>query len=291
MASGLLSGLNDAQIDAALGIVASLASGLKCNFGSDIKPLQAGTAAGNGVWSVQLAARGVRPADGALFGSSGFCRVFGGRGFAEQAVEAFGRPLGLASPGLNIKRYPCCSSSHTAVDGLLELMDTHDLRADDVQRIEAWIGPDVPAILIYDVPSTPLQAKFSMRYCLAAAAVRRHLGLGSFTADAIEDPETAAMIERTAVHLDATLPAIPTGVTHCTRVRVSTRKGAFTIEVRDPLGSAARPLPATGLLDKFVDCASGMLGRAQAEQAFDGWNAMAPDAAFASWLETLSPPS
>jgi 2-methylcitrate dehydratase PrpD len=289
VASGLLLALDDDQVEAALDIAASLASGLKCNFGSDVKPLQAGAAAGNAVWAVQLAARDVTSAEGALFGPTGFCRVYAGHGAAEEAIETYGQPFGLASPGLNIKRYPCCSSTRTALDGLLELMQQHEVGADDVEAIEAWIGPDVPAILIYDIPSTALEGKFSLRYCLAAAAVRRQLDLSAFAPGAIAAPDVVAMMGRVSVHVDTGLPTIPTGVTHCSRVRLRSRKGDFSIEVHDPLGSTARPLPAVMLRDKFVQCASGRLGRARAEHAFERWEALGPQAPFVQWLELLSP--
>lgn len=289
--SALLLGLEDAQIETALGIAASLSSGLKCNFGTDVKPLQAGTAAGNGVWAAQLASLGVTAAEGALFGSVGFCKVYGGRHSAEEAVATFGRPFGLASPGLNIKQYPCCSSTHTALDGLLDVMQQHAMRADEIEAIDAWVGPDIPAILIYDTPATPLEGKFSLRYCLAAAAAHGHLGLGAFTPEAVSARAVVAMMDRVQVHIDATLPAIPTGVTHCSRVRVRSRTGAFTTEVHDPLGSAARPLPAALLREKFVECASGRLGELRAEKAFEAWTSMSANASFKHWLTSLSTPA
>ncbi len=79
-ASARLVGLDDTAVEHALGLAASLSSGLKANFGSDGKPLQVGAAASNAILATRLAAAGIRAAPGALFGRSGFCAVHGGVG-------------------------------------------------------------------------------------------------------------------------------------------------------------------------------------------------------------------
>lgn len=141
VASALLLDLDGERIEHALGIAASLSGGLKCNFGSDVKPLQAGKAAGHGVLAAQLASGGIRSVRGTLFGASGFCSVYGGQGNAGEVVDSFGRPHGLASPGLNIKLYPCCSSTHTAIDALLEILQSHRWSSRDIETVNASIGP------------------------------------------------------------------------------------------------------------------------------------------------------
>lgn len=283
-----LLGLDAERIEHALGIAASLSAGIKCNFGSDVKPLQVGLAAGNGVLAAQLARRGLRAAEGALFGPTGFCNVYGGQGDAHAIVAAFGQPWGFEQPGLNIKLYPCCSSAHTAVDGLLEILGDERIDAADIETIEVWMGPDVTTMLKYDVPHTPLEAKFSMRYCIAAAAYRGGLRLEAFTAEALADSAFAPLFARVRVSVDSTLPRIPTGVTHCTRVRVTARDGRTSQrQVADPLGSAARPIPVAMLREKFIGCASESLGGERAAQAFDAWERAAGSAPFAAWLAML----
>jgi len=289
VAAALLLELDGERIEHALGIAASLSAGLKCNFGSDVKPLQVGVAAGNGVFAAQVAKSGVRSAEGALFGPTGFCAVYGGQGDARAIIASFGEPYGLEQPGLNIKVYPCCSSAHTAVDGLLEILRDDRVAIGDIESIEAWIGPDVPAMLIYDVPRNPLEAKFSMRYCLAATVRHGGLGLEAFTPEALADPETARLIDRVRVSVDPALPPIPTGVTHRSRVRVNLRDGGnHQREIADPLGSAARPIPAAMLRQKFIQCAAPSLGPERAAHAFDTWEGAPGTAAFSAWLSELS---
>ncbi len=288
VAAALLLELDDERIEHALGIAASLSAGLKCNFGSDVKPLQVGLAAGNGVFAAQLAQSGVRSAEGALFGPTGFCAVYGGRGDARTFIADFGEPYGLERPGLNIKVYPCCSSAHTAVDGLLEILSDDRVTVGDIESIDAWIGPEVPAMLIYDVPRNSLEAKFSMRYCLAAAVRYGGLGLEAFTPEALADPEMSRLIDRVRVSVDPSLPPIPTGVTHCSRVRVNLRDGGKRQrEIADPLGSPARPIPPSMLRQKFIRCAAASLGAERGAQTFDTWEGAPGTAPFSAWFSEL----
>ncbi len=53
-----LMGLDEVQTGWALGIAASQAAGLKCNFGTMTKPFHVGKAAANGLLAARLAARG-----------------------------------------------------------------------------------------------------------------------------------------------------------------------------------------------------------------------------------------
>jgi 2-methylcitrate dehydratase PrpD len=274
MVAALLADASDDETVNALGIAASLSSGIKGNFGSDGKPLQVGAAAANAVMAADLARRGIRAAPGALFGTSGFCTVHHGRD-AQRTIEGFGAPWGLEDPGLNIKLYPCCSSTHTAVDALFELIAEIGTTAEAIDAIDAWTGPDVPAILMYDVPANPLQGKFSLRYCLAAAAARGVLDLDAFEPDAFEAAAVRAMMARVHVHIDNELPRIPTGVTHASRVRITLRDGrAATRQIAEPLGSAARPMPDERLREKFLRCAARKLDATRAAQAFDTWSVL-----------------
>src|SRR5690606_33429511 len=128
---------------------ATMSLGLKANFGTDAKPLQVGLAAGNGVWAADLARAGMSVGENSLFGPKGLVDLNSDANADEDAWDRFGNPWGLVRPGMNIKLYPCCSSTHTAVDGILAAMKEGGLMPDQVERIDIWIGEDVPGILIH----------------------------------------------------------------------------------------------------------------------------------------------
>src|SRR3954454_20470987 len=136
-----LMGLDRAKTAQALAIAASLASGIKANFGTMTKPLHIGHTARNGLFAALLARDGFTANPGALEHRQGFLHVFNGAGnFNADAILAdWGRPYDLVSPGIGIKQHPCCGSTHPAVDAMLALRAEygpgHDIIPDKVARI------------------------------------------------------------------------------------------------------------------------------------------------------------
>lgn len=262
-------GLDEVQTANAINIATTFASGLKENFGTDGKPLQTGAAAGNGLWACQLAAACLEGSTSALGGKLGFIAMNGGVDTLD-VVESFGQPWGIATPGFNVKMYPCCSSTHTALDAVLELREHTAWSSSDIETIDVWIGPDVPAILVHDVPGTGLEAKFSMRYCLAYATVYGRIGFDAFKDAALRDPLLTAVLGRTRVHIDAQLPREATGVTHQSRVRWTSRNGE-SVECSHslPRGSAQRPCTALELEQKFVACVSHGMDAQTAQRVWE----------------------
>ena len=131
MAVGKILRLKEEALIRTLGIAASMASGLRENFGTMTKPLHAGRAAENGVTAALLAQAGFTSATNILEARRGFFHAMGG-GFDESKIPAsLGRPYFMLDPGISIKPYPSGSLSHPAQDLILDLVKEHDLRADD----------------------------------------------------------------------------------------------------------------------------------------------------------------
>ena len=126
-----LIGLDRAKTAQALAIAASLAAGIKANFGTMTKPLHVGHTARSGLFAAMLAREGFTANDAALEHKQGFLRVFNGPGnFDVDSILAdWGRPYDILSPGLGIKQHPCCGSTHPAVDAMLALRAERRYRA------------------------------------------------------------------------------------------------------------------------------------------------------------------
>jgi 2-methylcitrate dehydratase PrpD len=77
LAAGLLLGLTEPQLRAAIGICATQAAGLRAAQGTDAFPLQAGKAAFNGVEAAQLARAGLTAPAEPLDGRRGLFALFG----------------------------------------------------------------------------------------------------------------------------------------------------------------------------------------------------------------------
>ncbi|MDH2398389.1 MmgE/PrpD family protein [Bradyrhizobium sp. SSUT18] len=256
-AAGRILGLTPLQMRQALGMCASLASGIRANFGSDTKPLQVGHAVRNGIFAVEAAKAGLTAAAGALFGEAGFGSLFQKGRDLETIIDGFGEPYRLLGGSMVIKAYPCCTASHTAIYSMLTLKAEHRFSGSDIAKITCHIDPVVPGILIYDRPTNGTEAKFSMPYCLAVAAQVGKVGVAEFTLENGLDANIRSVMERTTMLTDATLPKGPSGASVSSRIEIELRDGRRFERFQEfAPGSAGAPLSDDALEKKFRECLS-----------------------------------
>ena len=275
-ASAQLLRLGREQTAHALGIASSLAGGLRANFGSMTKPLQAGNAARGGVLAALLARDGFTGGEDILDGHFGFVSVFSpaGDGDAER-IDGFGEPWELSEPGLSVKKYPCCFVSHRPADATLSLVARHALTPALVERIEvhvprAAIGPTGNVgPLIHSRPQTGLEGKFSLEYVVAAALFDRELTFANFEDSAVQRAELQAFIPKVTAVADDDLSVEGSGLGGSyNRVEIHTTDGRVLSEqLREPRGGPSSPLSWDQLLAKYRDCASRALDAAAVERS------------------------
>jgi 2-methylcitrate dehydratase PrpD len=252
----------------ALALAASMASGIKANFGTMTKPFHVGQSARNGLLAAMLAKEGMTANHGALEHKQGFFAVFNGAGtFQPERIEAeWAKPYELSDPGIAFKRHPCCGSTHPAADAMLHLRETHALSADRVSKIESWTHPRRLQHTNRPDPQSGLDGKFSIQYVLARALMHGIVSLEHFSDEAVCEDAARAV----AAKVDAQPEVIATRGDNehfYARVRVTTTAGeAFEHFVDAPHGrDRAHPLPERTLEAKFRDCAQRALDPITAE--------------------------
>ncbi len=257
--------LDGEQLRTAWGIAASMSSGLVRNFGTMTKPFHTGHAARVGITAAWMARSGLS-ADPAIFdGDNGFLQVYGfgeGENLADLAVS-LGQAWEIERPGMYVKGWPCCYCNHRPVGGLLQLMTENDIKPDDIREIAVGFVPGSDRALIKDNPQTGLEAKFSIEYAAAAAALDGTLGLDSFTDEAVHRPRIRALMKRVRRYR-VEAEGIFSGVVGFTDVTVETGKGSFSMRVDRVPGSPEWPLSPAEREHKFLDCAARALGLAGA---------------------------
>ena len=69
--------------------------------------------------------------------------MFNGAGTfdAEKMFENWASPLEIESETIALKQFPCCGSTHPAVDALLALRRDHDFAPERIRRIDSWTHP------------------------------------------------------------------------------------------------------------------------------------------------------
>lgn len=256
--------LSDERTATALSIAASLASGIKANFGTMVKPLHIGHCTRNGLFAALIARDGFSAGDRVFEHKQGFFNVFNGEGTydAGRILPAWAQPLDIVKPGIAIKQYPCCGSTHSALDAMLKLAREHKPAAGDIERVEVWTHARRLEHTNRPDPKSDLDAKFSVQYCMTRALIDRRISIEHFENRAYEQPAIRKLLPKVnaAPYTTAQFPA----ENHFgAEVRVTLRGGkALSAKVDQPFGrTSENPLPAGLLKEKFEDCAARALPR------------------------------
>jgi 2-methylcitrate dehydratase PrpD len=259
-------GLDAARFTSALGIAGSFAGGVWSFLvdGAMTKRFHPGRAAENGVSSAQLAQAGlVGPRYildakwGGFFGT--YCRD---TATPEATVQKLGQDFRIFRSGR--KPYPCCRGLHSSVEALLDLLEEHRFRGDDVERIVVHGAERTVRQFSKRDVVTLLDAQFSMPYSLAVVAANGRAGLDEFLPPRMDDARVLALMERVSVVADR-----PLGPYDEPDLEVTLRDGRrLTRHVPVPRGSPDRPLEGDRLLRKDEAVAVPVIG----QKRFDALN-------------------
>jgi 2-methylcitrate dehydratase PrpD len=256
--------LPEDRIATALAIAASLASGIKANFGTMTKPLHVGHCTRNGLLAALLARDGFTANDGAFEHKQGYLNVFNGAGNydAGKILPAWGKPFDIVKPGIAIKQYPCCGSTHSALDAMLKLAREHKPDPGDIERVEVWTHARRLEHTNRPDPKSDLDAKFSVQYCMTRALLDRRIAIEHFEGKAYEEQKVRKLLTR--VHAAPyTTAQFPEDNHFGAEVKVALRGGkVLGAKVNEPFGRTSdNPLPASLLKEKFENCAGRALPR------------------------------
>jgi len=258
-ASAKILDLNEKQTAHALAIAASGACGIRENFGTMVKSLHAGQAASAGVLAALLAERGYEGSLSAFEGKSGFYRVYSGENEISRLAD--GLDEFYTVKGLMFKRYPSCAATHSALDGLENIMQTHQFSWERIEQIDCSVPPVNLTVLIHPEPRTGLEAKFSLPYCISAFLVHGKLDLSHFEEDALNDGRVRKLMKRVKVKPDKRLGELvrTKGVLAPTEIDVKLGNRTLSKMVLEAKGGASSPLPDMEIEEKFRICAGRAL--------------------------------
>lgn len=251
-----LLGLGVQAAEMALGAAASMASGIVANFGTMAKPLHAGLAARNGVSAAGLARRGFTSNPGIIERPKGFFDTFS-RALAvdEAQIASLGSRFELVESGIRIKAYPCGGLTHSAIDALLKLRRDYEMGIEAIEKIHVAVTRHTYEAIVYRIPETGLQGKFSMPYILARVLKQGRLGLDDFTDGAVKEPSVRALAEKVHMEHDPALEEDTEG-RRPSIVTVRLRDGrTLSRRVDYPRGGREAPLSKAELREKFFACA------------------------------------
>lgn len=255
-----------------LSIAASMASGIRVNFGTMTKPLHVGRAAQNGVVAAELAARGFTGGRDGLDPPWGFFRVFSfDDGFdSDRIVGKLGNPHTIVSPGVSIKPYPCGVLGHPTMDAMRRLVTTHDVKPEHITAIRVRAGSNILNPLRYPIANNELEAKFCPAFMVSAVAIRRKAGIHEFTDEFVRSAPVQAMMRKVERVLDPEIEARGFEKIRST-VEVDLADGRTLVEHADERyrGGPDRPFTREELFEKFSECAALVLPEPQVTRVFE----------------------
>ena len=240
-----LAQLDPDQTRHALGLVSTMASGLKSQFGTMGKPLNAGLAARAGVEAALWAEAGMTSAADGLDGPLGFGETHHGAG----------APLELAwrMGSVAHKFHACCHGLHAALEAVRDV-DLAKAASITVRTHPRWLSVCNKA-----APGTGLEAKFSYAHVLTMAAHGHDTGdIRAFSDACARDPELVAFRAQVSVVGDDALSEM--------QAHVDVDGVAFTHDL-----AAEQPLAVR--TDRILQKTRALVGA----RADDLWQAIADD--------------
>jgi len=242
----------------AVSIAASHACGLLKQTGTGAHLYESGLAGKNGITSALLAKHGLT----------------GQPDILEMPMGLFDAVAGLTNPDLKlgapyraadigIKRYPCCFLEMHPIYGVLELIKTYNIFADDVESIVVDIYPGFMKAVRFHHPKDEDEAKFSLPHSIACAFLDKIPWIDSYTNERVNDPKVRAFRDKVkmVIHPEWTKPGLE-GVEVPITIRLKDGK-----EYKKVCPKPESPIVLTDaeIMDKYMNCATRVLSKSRSE--------------------------
>jgi len=245
--------LNMEEMVSALGMAGTQSCGVWAFLGdgSNCKVLHTGRAASNGLEAAFLAKAGMTGPEHVLEAQDGgllLCMSDGGD--SSKISAGLGNEWEILK--MDMKPYPCCRSTHCAVDCALELRK--QLNVEEIERIDVstyLVGYKQCAVSEGCLhPKRVLDAKFSTPYSVAVAFLYGRVSMVEFEPQVVADSSVQALLERVKVVADERFTSQYPKHWGC-EMKVTMRDGSqYQHEVSDPAGSVACPLTREQAMEK-----------------------------------------
>jgi 2-methylcitrate dehydratase PrpD len=266
-AAAKLLGLTGDKLRQGIGIAASLAAGIRCNFGTMTKPLHVGRAAENGVTAAILADMGYTADKASLDGPWGYFAVQGGGVTeAKTLTEDFGNPWSIIEPGVSIKPYPCGVLTHPTIDLMLKLVTENDIQPESIKQVTIKAGSNILNPIRYPIANNHLQAKFSLQAVLSMIALNRKAGKVEFEDEFVQGEAMQAMQKRMVTEFDPEIEAMGFDKMRSS-IHIECEDGKVVSGDADERyrGGPENPMTLEQLQDKVRGCCEGVLSSDKTE--------------------------
>jgi 2-methylcitrate dehydratase PrpD len=217
------------------------------------KPFHPGRAAQNGLFAAHLAQQNFTSSDRGIEAPRGFAHVLSTKFDPEAITGRLGESWEVA---LNTyKPFACGIVIHPAIDGCIQLRNTHGLKAADVASISLKVHPLVLELTGKTEPRTGLEGKFSVYHSCAAAIVHGRCGEHEYSDEVVADAEIVALRRKVRAEVSSGIHEDQVDVTLTT-----TDGRTLHLFVEHAIGSLGRPLSDQELDQKVRDLCEPVIG-------------------------------
>lgn len=259
-AAAFIHGASEEQLAHALATAATFAAGLQQAFRMDSmsKPLHAGRAAEGGLLAARAAIAGITGSLDVLDGETGMGRAMSDGPDWNGLASTLGQDFHICR--LTFKNHIGCGHTFAAIDGALALKAKLGIDTAQIRRIRVATYRPALDIACYLDPRSENEAKFSLKFIVAAALVHGSVRLSAYTPERLWDSETRRLMDCMTVEVDPEIDGWFPGK-RAARIEIETLDGA-TADYLQPnrKGDPEDPLSDADLGGKLIELAAPVIG-------------------------------
>lgn len=239
----------------ALGLAASMASGLQANFGTMTKPLHPGFTAANAIFSAEMAALGITSSPDAFAGPYSYFALYGGA--PKETPDSYR----YIEDGIIIKPYPSCGCT-TRGNDLALAARAQGVRPEDIRQVICRISLLTQNCLRYVIPQNGMEAKFSLEYCLAKSLIDGPVQIRDFEDDYVRQQVFSEPMASLLPKISRSIPddlgkGVPFASEYMEQVYLLNNGVELCLRSEAPKGFPQNPLKDAELESKFLGCLDG----------------------------------
>ena len=208
----------------------------------------------------------------------------------DQIFEKWADPLDIIDPGLGLKQFPCCGSTHSAINCMLNISGSNKIYVDQVKKISILTNPRRLPHTNNPDPQSPLEAKFSIQYAVARALVDGCVTLDHFEGDAFNDLQVRKIMNCITVgeHPDMGVETDNQFGAEVTIFFDNEKSVSSRIDHQVGRGPS-NPMTTNELWEKFEDCSKRALFKESIEEIFDMLNRLEAISTITEFTRAMSP--
>ena len=270
-AAGRLLNLNPTLMLDCLGIAGSQAGGLMAaQEGAMVKRFHSGRAAQSGIYSAFLAQKGLTGISNVLeAGYGGYLTTYSTSPKPERLLSGLGSVWEAGQVGF--KPYACVTSIHSSLDALLFIMNSKQLKPEDISRVDVGLSPMTFTHCAWEYKAQGVTAaQMNLYFNMASVAFDGVLFTEQYSVSKLTDPRLQGFMQKVHAYIDPDIEAMGVAYRHASRVKVTTTTGeVFQKEILDRRGSPENPLSKDEIAFKFRNVVSGILRDSQIDEMIE----------------------